>query len=411
MKLGESLRISWRAITGHKLRSTLTAVGIIIGVGAVITFMVLGGGFKADLLVGVQSEESSTIQVVTQTGPFDEQIVTSSVYTEHDVEVVEAIDGVEWVAPEAFMPATQLDDGNETVTGGVGGTGIFAVSGSEPERFDIDVFEMVEGDPFSAPNEAVVNTQLSELFAGNLTVGDTLNVSLIGDGKKTFTVSGIVENDVFPGTPPRITIPLDPHYNVTVETARGEQRAFSGLLLNAESLDRTETVRNRVDEYFRTESDARELKQEDHTIAVQTVEDAIDQFTDIINELALFLGGIAAIALVVGSIGIANIMIVSVTERTREIGVMKAVGARERDILQLFLVEALVLGLIGAIGGVVAGLAAGFLAVTIMGWPMHFPVDWMLVAVAVGIVASVFSGLYPAWRAARVDPIEALRRE
>ena len=410
MKLGESLRISWRALTGHKIRSTLTAVGIVIGVGAVITFMVLGGGFKADLLVGFQSEESSTVQVVTQTGPFDEQIVTSSVYTEHDVEQVEQIDGVEWVAPEAFMPATQIDNGNETVTGGVGSTGIFAVSGSEPERFDIDVFEMVRGEPFDQPDEAVVNRQMSDLFAGNLTVGDSLNVSLIGNGEKQFTVSGVVENDVFPGTPPRVTIPLDPHYNVTVQTARGQQRAFSGLLLNAETLDRTESVRNRVEAYFREGSDARELKQDDHTIAVQTVEDAIEQFTDIINELALFLGGIAAIALVVGSVGIANIMIVSVTERTREIGVMKAIGARQRDIMQLFLIEALVLGVVGAVGGVLVGLAAGFLAVTMMGWPMHFPVDWMLVAVAVGIVASVVSGLYPAWQAARVDPIEALRQ-
>jgi putative ABC transport system permease protein len=411
MKLGESLRISWRAITGHKLRSTLTALGIIIGVGAVITFMVLGGGFKADLLVGIESEESSTIQVVTQTGAFNERIVASNIYTEHDVEQIERIDGVEWVAPEALMPATQLTVGNETVTGGIGGSGIFAVSGSEPERFDINVFEMVEGEPFAEENEAVVNRQLTELFESNVTVGENLTVGLVGDSPETFTVSGIVDDNVFPGVPPRVIVPVDPHYDITVDTPRGEQRAFTGLLLSAENLDRTASVRNNVDAYLQGESDAITLKQEDHSIAVQTVEDAIDQFTDIINELALFLGGIAAIALVVGSIGIANIMIVSVTERTAEIGVMKAIGARERDIMQLFLIEALVLGVIGALGGVVAGLASGFLAVTLMGWPMHFPVDWMLVAVAVGILASIGSGLYPAWRAARVDPIEALRRE
>jgi putative ABC transport system permease protein len=411
MKLGESLRISWRAITGHKLRSTLTALGIIIGVGAVITFMVLGGGFKADLLVGFQSEESSTVQVVTQTGAFNERTVASNIYTEHDVEQVEQIDGVDWVSPEALMPATQVSSGNETVTGGIGRSGVFVVSGSEAERFEIDMFEMVKGEAFTSRDEAVVNQQMSELFEENVTVGDNVSVDLIGNGKKTFTVSGVVDDNVLPGVPPRVIVPLEPHYNVTVETSRGEQLAFAGLLLRAETLDRTEAVRNSVDRYFQTESDARKLKQDDHTIAVQTVEDAIDQFTNIINELALFLGGIAAIALVVGSIGIANIMIVSVTERTGEIGVMKAIGARERDIMQLFLIEALMLGVVGAIGGVIAGLAGGFLAVTVMGWPMHFPVDWMLVAVAVGIVASVVSGLYPAWRAARVDPIEALRRE
>ena len=411
MNVAESIRISWRAITGHKLRSALTTIGITIGVGAVIAFMVLGGGFKADLLVGIQPEESTTIQVVTQAGAFNERTLSSSIYTEHDVEQVERIEGVDWVAPEALLPATQLTHRNETVTGGVGGSGIFAVSGSERERFSLDVFEMVEGEPFDAPGEAVVNEQMRDLFEQNLTVGDELNISLIGEGQQTFTVSGVVDDNVVPGIPPRAIVPLDPHYNVTVETDRGEQRAFSGLLLSAENLDRTESVRSSVERYFRGESDASALKQEDHTIAVQTVEDAIDHFTDIINELALFLGGIAAIALVVGSIGIANIMIVSVTERTREIGVMKAVGARERDIMQLFLLEALVLGVIGAVAGVCAGLGAGFLAVTLLGWPMHFPVDWMLVAVAVGVLASVASGLYPAWQAARVDPIEALRRE
>lgn len=127
------------------------------------------------------------------------------------------------------------------------------------------------------------------------------------------------------------------------------------------------------------------------------------------DQLTIFIGGIAAISLVVGSIGIANIMIVSVTERTREIGIMKAIGARKRDIVQLFLVESVILGAIGAFFGVAFGVGIGYLLVSWIGWPMAYPIDWIVIAVVVGV--GVASGLYPAWRAAKIDPIEALRRE
>ena len=104
-------------------------------------------------------------------------------------------------------------------------------------------------------------------------------------------------------------------------------------------------------------------------------------------------------------------MLVSVTERTREIGVMKAVGARKRDVIQLFLVESVILGAIGALLGVLVGLGFGYLGVSVIDWPMVLPTDWILIAVFIGVTVGVLSGLYPAWRGAKVDPIEALRHE
>lgn len=153
------------------------------------------------------------------------------------------------------------------------------------------------------------------------------------------------------------------------------------------------------------------MKDDDHAIEVQTMDDAIDQVAGIVDQLTVFIGGIAAISLVVGWIGIANIMIVSVTERTSEISVMKTVGARKRDVVQLFLLESVILGAIGAIFGVAAGIGLGYLAVSMLGWPMVYPVGWIAIAVAVGVGVGILSGLYPAWWAASVDPIEALRRE
>jgi putative ABC transport system permease protein len=233
---------------------------------------------------------------------------------------------------------------------------------------------------------------------------------------ENFTVTGIVDDGDTGPVGDRAYVPIDPYYTTTTETPRGTtERVYPGLVVGAESFDQLESTKQRIIDYMESDSDARQLlaqtDDDELTITVQTIEDILDQFADILDQITLFLGGIAAISLLVGSIGIANIMIVSVTERTREIGVMKAVGAKKLDVIQLFLVEALILGIIGAVFGVLVGLGFGYLGVSWAGWPMFYPLDWMTIAVVVGVVVGVVSGIYPAWRAARVDPIEALRRE
>jgi len=411
MKASESVRISWRAIKGHKLRSTLTTLGVIIGVGAVIVFMVLGGGFEADLLSDIEEEEEPIISVQTQAGGgFGVQFVQSPIYTQSDVNAVSEIDGVDYVAPDGSLSAVQLRYEDQQLAGGGGFAGGFGVDTTPQERFQDDLWEMVEGDVHSSDDEAVVNEPMVELLDG-FSVGDELTIRFEDGSRKTFTVTGIVDDDTGGPNPPTVHVPME-NYQLTIETPRGtEERAYTGLVVGVESFEELRDVQDRIDEYFQSGSDAAELKEDDHTVEVQTVEDLVDQFTDVIDQFALFLGGIAGISLVVGSIGIANIMIVSVTERTREIGIMKAVGARNRDIIQLFLVESVILGAIGAVVGVFVGLGFGYLGVTLAGWPMAYPTDWILIAVVVGVLVGVVAGLYPAWRAAKVDPIEALRRE
>ena len=414
MKLTESVRMSWRAITGHKLRSTLTTLGIIIGIAAVITFMVLGGGLKQDVLGDIQTEEDPTMQVVTQSdsGIGGGQQVNVPIYTQSDVDAVANISGVDSVTPTASLSAVQLTHGEETITGGSGS--LYSVTATGPDRFDSELYNVTSGAVFDAQNEAVVNERLVELKAEtggeNISLGDELTITLQDDRELSLTVSGVVDQNTGGGQP-RVFAPLG-YYDTTVKTPGGEEeRAYPGMLVRADDVEQLESIKENVDEYFQNESVAAELKTDSHTIAVQTIDDAIDQFTSFLDQLQLFIGGVAGLSLFVGSIGIANIMIVSVTERTREIGIMKAVGAKKREVIQLFLVESLILGIIGAFFGVLLGLGAGYLALTIPGWPMVVPFDWVGIAVFVGVLVGVVAGLYPAWRGARVDPIEALRRE
>jgi putative ABC transport system permease protein len=417
MNFLESIRISWRAITGHKLRSALTTLGIIIGIAAVIAFQVLGGGLQEDLLGDIEADQDPIITVQTQQEQeFGQQPVSTPIYTQTDVERIENLSGVEFVSPQARVPATELQYEDTTLRATLGGQDLFGVAAARPSLFETSLFEITNGTALSeGTNETVVNEGLANRLGEEFGVGDQITLQINGT-RENFTVAGIVDDGDAGPVPDTAYVPIEPYYATTTETPRGtEELAYPGLVVGAEDFDQLESTKQEITEYFESDSDAGQLlaetDDEELAITVQTIEDILDQFSDILDQITLFLGGIAAISLLVGSIGIANIMIVSVTERTREIGVMKAVGAKKRDVIQLFLVEALILGIIGAIFGVLVGLGFGYLGVSWAGWPMVYPLDWMTIAVAVGVIVGVVSGIYPAWRAARVDPIEALRRE
>ncbi|RQG98761.1 ABC transporter permease [Natrarchaeobius oligotrophus] len=407
MNLRESLRISWRSIRSHKLRSALTTLGVIIGVAAVITFMVLGTGFSQSIVGDIEADQEPVMTVHTQTVPedgFGIMPVDTPIYTETDVEVLEQVEGVEFVAPDGSLDLVQTSTDDEQVTG------VVDAHATTSDRFEHE--PLVEGETFDAEDEAIVNERVSQLFEGNVSAGDELTLAFDDGESATVTVAGVAEAELGEQTPPRVFLPVDPYYTTTVETPDGtEERAYPTLHVRAGSLDDVEPAQESIVDYLENDSHAAELKQDDDEIEVQTVEDAIEQFMDLVDQLTVFIGAVAGIALVVGSIGIANIMIVSVTERIREIGIMKAVGATRRDVMQLFLVESVVLGVIGAAAGVALGLGVGYLGVTFLEWPMAYPLDWIAIAIAMGVGVGVVSGLYPAWRAARVDPIEALRHE
>ncbi|WP_121821133.1 ABC transporter permease [Halostella salina] len=410
MRLRESLRLAWRSIRGHKLRSALTTLGVVIGVAAVITFVTLGVSLSAGILGEVGAEDASTVYVWAS--PPDQEGGPGQgaelVFTPRDVERLNEVDGVEAAFPWSPVPTESVAHGNETVPLR---QGVYATGAAYLDPADIG-----EGERFTeGEREVVINPAMAERFDRNVSVGDEIGVTVPGLGRQNATVVGVLATSEGQspfegfGNEPRVYLPADPYYT---SLSGDDAVRYYSIAVRATGVDSVDEAREGTRTYLESNaSDASEFLGEDLELTLQTSEELLDQLRTVLDQLTSFVTGIAVISLIVGAIGIANIMLVSVTERTREIGIMKAVGAQNRDVLTLFLTEAVILGVMGAVGGVLLGAAGGWAVTEYADLPLTYPFEWFAVAVAVGVLVGIAAGLYPAWRAARTDPIEALRYE
>jgi len=434
----ESLRLAWRSIRGHRLRSALTTLGIVIGIAAVIAFVTLGASLQAGVIGDISPDDQRNLygwaaEPDTEGGPL---AGAQPVFTQGDLEAVEDSEDVEAAYGYATLQTQAISNGEETVAQGSG----MIASGPSYIREE----RIAEGEQFEmGAREAVINPAAANQFEENVSVGDTLTVAMLGGQQTEVEVVGITDNSEglspFEGfeSSPRIYVPTDPYYTEQAsmlgigagtgastdnqsgagadnQSVTGGEARFLAIIVEAESADQADidAARESATDYLESDaSDASELLGDDLAVQFQTSTELLSQLEDVLNLLQNFIVGIAAISLLVGSIGIANIMLVSVTERTREIGIMKAVGAQNRDILGLFLTESVILGVIGAILGTGLGLAAGYLGVQYIDLPLVYPLEYVALAIVVGMVVGILAGLYPAWRAARTDPIDALRYE
>ncbi|WP_226021626.1 ABC transporter permease [Halomicrobium salinisoli] len=405
----ETLRIALRTIRSHRLRSALTVLGVVIGIASVVTFATFGASVQADVIGQIEGSTANNVYAFGSPEGEGFDVAFQPIFTERDVARLAEVDGVRAVIPRGQLAVQSIARGNDSIATG-------QVTASVPATVAND--SLVAGRSFrQGASEAVIDRRAATAFEENVTVGDEITLTRQSGETQTVTVVGIVNGTrgELPvsnfASQPRVVVPTDPFYDTVAESPSAGvlQRAYPQVTVVADPA-RAGEVRAAVERAL-SDTDANQLKADDVELVARTGGDFVDRIGDVIDRITRFVTGIAVIALVVGAVGIANIMLVSVTERTREIGIMKAVGARNRDVMQLFLLEAALLGGLGAVLGLPLGLAVGWAATRYAEVSFALAPVWMALSVVVGVLVGVVSGLYPAWRAARIEPIDALRRE
>ena len=403
--LRANVRIALRAVRVNKLRSALTMLGVVIGVGAVIAMVAIGEGAKARVAKQMERLGSNRVSVfagaVTRGGRRlgGARITT---LTEADARaILDEVPDVTAVAP-GVRGSAQVVYGNRNWHS--------ALTGTTPDYLGIMNWGVESGDNFTE-DDVLLNRKVAlvgktvarELFDGAYPVGQTIRIKHI-----PFEVVGVLRErgtSSFAGD-------LD---DVVVVPLRTAQRKLLGIRylrnieMSARSKEATRKVQDDVTALLRVRHKITGAKLDDFRIRNRT--EIVEAANEAASTLGYLLAGIAGVALIVGGIGIMNIMLVSVTERTREIGVRLAVGARKRDIRRQFLTEALVLSLLGGVAGILAGSLASLGLSWFGGWQIVVSTGSVLLAFLFAAAIGVFFGFQPANRAARLNPIEALRYE
>ncbi len=399
-----------RSLTANKLRSFLTVLGIVIGVAAVIALLALGRGAQKVITQNIQGLGTNLLFVGPgnpRRDPRSQRNIPPLKLA--DVEALKTVPAVQYVVP-VLQRLVRVRYGDKTHS-----TVAFAVT---PEYRIVRNYDVIEGTFFTEEhllNRAPVVLLGPEL--ANILFGrdhDVVGYTVLIQGYP-FRVIGVLEykgSSGFGGDQDdRVILPLTTAYARLFPEERGK---VDGVIVSAVSPDRIDEAKEEIRQILRLRRRLRPGEEDDFMIFTQ--QEFLNIFQVITGVLTVFLGGIAAISLLVGGIGIMNIMLVSVTERTREIGLRKALGARKRDILVQFLVEAITLSLVGGMLGIGLGWAiAEGVALVAARYGTQLPavVDLraILLATLFSAAVGIFFGFYPANRAANLEPVEALRYE
>ncbi len=405
MILLATFKIAARALRRNTLRTLLTMLGIIIGVSAVIAMVSIGHGAKAQVEAQIAALGRNVVLVLSgnvSRGGFSMGFGSAGTLTKEDYAALRReISGITGVSPEVRSFA-QLAAGNQNINSQVLGVGEDYV---EIRSWPVAVgANFSEADVRNANKVALLGkTTASTLFGDLDPVGQIIRIKnapfiVVGQlSAKGMSMNGSDQDDVV----------LVPYTSAMVRLSGGT--TFRSFNVQAASAALLPVVQDQISELLRQRHRIGEGRDDD--FLVRTQQEISEAMTATSRIMTVLLGAIAGVSLFVGGIGIMNIMLVSVTERTREIGVRLAVGARGRDILLQFLIEAVTLSLLGGLIGILLGVGGARIISANLGWTTLVSADSILLAFAFSAVIGVFFGFYPARKAAQLDPIDALRYE
>lgn len=399
------LKIALRALRRNALRTILTMLGIIIGVGAVIAMVSIGNGAKAQVEAQIASLGRNVILVLSgnvSRGGFSFGFGSAGTLTQGDYDAIRReIGGVAGASPEVRSSA-QLAAGNQNINTQVMGVGV--------DYIEIRSWPVVNGDNFMEQDVRTANkvaligsTTAQTLFGDSDPVGQVVRVrnvpfTIVGLlASKGMNMMGSDQDDIL----------LVPYTSAMKRLSGGT--SFRSLNVQAESAGRIAEIQEQITNLLRQRHRIAEGREDDFLVRTQQEISEMATSTSVI--MTWLLGVIASVSLLVGGIGIMNIMLVSVTERTREIGIRMAVGARGGDIMMQFLIEAVLLSIVGGLIGIAIGVGSSRLVSIQMGWVTLVSPESIIGAFLFSAVIGVFFGFYPARKAAQLDPIEALRYE
>jgi putative ABC transport system permease protein len=405
MDFMNTFRLALRALARNKMRSALTMLGIIIGVAAVIAVVSIGQGAQYMVQQGIQAMGTNVVFIAAGSGrPGGVRVGYGGVKTL----TIDDMNAILREIPLIKEAAPSVNSRKQIVYGNQNWSTV--INGTTPNYFEIRNWSIQSGSVFSdeevdlAANVCVIGTTVAKnLFLDEDPVGKTLRI-----GNIPFRVDGVLEskgqNVIGQDQDDAVYAPY-----TTV------QRKISGItwvqFINASAISPVASVAAVAPITSLLRERHRIRTGDDDDFFVRTQSEVADLMNKTQGVMTMLLGGIASVSLLVGGIGIMNIMLVSVTERTREIGVRMAVGATESDVQQQFLVEAVTLSMMGGAIGILFGLVGSALISNFLSWPTLVSVKAIVTAALFSGAVGIFFGYYPARKAARLDPIEALRYE